>query len=179
MTLLKIAKMGDPILSTVADVVDDPTSNPIKKLLDDMHETMVDSDGTGLAAPQVHSGKRVIIFMAQNSNQKNDKNVDTDFAPLTALINPSWKPISEEIEVGWEGCLSIPGLTGAVPRYTNIKYQGYLADGTTLERQATGFHARVFQHEYDHLDGVLYPQRMENLKHLVFTEEVIRHGLPS
>ncbi len=179
MALLKIARMGDPVLARIADPVPDPTARDVRRLLDDMYETMVDADGTGLAAPQVHAAKRVMLFMAERGDPDDESIAETEFAPLTALINPSWAPLSDEMAIGWEGCLSVPGLTGAVPRHTQIEYQGYTPEGALVKREATGFHARVFQHEYDHLDGILYPQRMPDLSFLVFTDEAQRHGLPS
>ena len=158
MTLLKIARMGHPILLQTAEVVSDPTSRGIGRLLDDMVETMEDATGVGLAAPQVYEGQRLIIFKAPQE-RVNAASVDTDFAHLTALVNPEFDPIGDVIETGWEGCLSIPGLTGAVPRYHRIVYRGYLPSGEEVEREATNFHARVVQHEIDHLDGVLFPMR--------------------
>ncbi len=177
MSILKIARMGDPALSCRSELVADPTSSEIRRLLFDMHETMVDADGTGLAAPQVHDPRRVMLFMAERGESEIAAQ-SSEFAPLTALINPTWQSLSDDTELGWEGCLSVPGLTGAVPRHTHIQYQGFTPDGELIKREATGFHARVFQHEYDHLDGILYPQRMTDLSLLVFTEEVRRHGLP-
>ena len=171
MTLLKIARMGHPILLQTAEVVSDPTSRGIGRLLDDMVETMEDATGVGLAAPQVYEGQRLIIFKAPQE-RVNAASVDTDFAHLTALVNPEFDPIGDVIETGWEGCLSIPGLTGAVPRYHRIVYRGYLPSGEEVEREATNFHARVVQHEIDHLDGVLFPMRMNDLSTLSFNEEL-------
>jgi len=171
MTLLKIARMGHPILLQTAEAIPDPTSVGIGRLLDDMVETMEDATGVGLAAPQVYEGQRVIIFKAPQE-RTDVASVDTDFAPLTALINPEFDPVNDEIQTGWEGCLSIPGLTGAVPRYHRIVYRGYLPSGEHVEREATNFHARVVQHEIDHLDGVLFPMRMTDLSTLSFNEEL-------
>lgn len=181
MTLLKIARMGHPVLRNPAAEVPDPTSKDIRQLLADMYETMIDADGTGLAAPQIHVSKRVMLFMADRAEEGDEggnEAPDTDFAPMTALINPVWEPLSDEIAIGWEGCLSVPGLTGQVPRHTHIRYQGFTPDGNLIQREATNFHARVFQHEFDHLDGILYPMRMTDLSTLVFTDEVRRYGLP-
>ena len=179
MALLKIALMGDPILAEKSQSVADPKSQHVTTLLEDMEETMLDAGGTGLAAPQVHCPSRVMLFAAQREGIDNDSNPNTDYESLTNLVNPKWKPLSNQMEVGWEGCLSVPGLTGAVPRHTHIEYEGYTAEGAFIKREATGFHARVFQHEFDHLDGILYLQRMTDLRLLVFTEEVARHGLPA
>ena len=178
MAILKIARMGDPSLSQPAEPVSDPTASEVTQLLKDMNETMIDADGTGLAAPQVHVRKRVLLFMAERGSSDQEEINETEQAPLTALINPSWTKLSDKMLIGWEGCLSVPGLTGAVPRYCHIQYQGYSPAGELIKREASGFHARVFQHEFDHLDGILYPQRMKNLDLLVFTDEAQRHGLP-
>ena len=171
MTLLKIARMGHPVLLQTAEAVSDPRSAGIGRLLDDMVETMEDATGVGLAAPQVYEGQRLIIFKAPQE-RVNVASVDTDFAPLTALVNPEFDPIGDVMETGWEGCLSIPGLTGAVPRHHRIVYRGCLPSGEEVEREATNFHARVVQHEIDHLDGVLFPMRMNDLSTLSFNEEL-------
>jgi peptide deformylase len=180
MAILKIARMGHPVLARVADAVADPTAREIRLLVEDMMETMADAQGAGLAAPQVHVPKRVMIFTApkERAEQDDPDVAETDFCAMTPLINPDWEPLSDELEIGWEGCLSVPGLTGAVARHTHIRYRGFTPAGQRLEREATGFHARVFQHEFDHLDGILYPQRMHDLGLLVFTEEARRFGLP-
>ena len=173
MTLLKIARMGHPVLVTRAEEIPDPTTREIRNLVESMVETMVDSQGVGLAAPQVHISKRVIIFSSPKGRSEEDA-PETDFAPVTALINPQIEILDEQQELGWEGCLSIPGLTGAVPRYTRIRYKGFSPSGQTIEREATGFHARVVQHEYDHLDGILYTMRMTDLS-LLFFESELKH----
>jgi peptide deformylase len=174
MTLLKIARMGHPVLLRRADPVVDPTARDVRRLAKDMIETMRDAGGVGLAAPQIHVSTRVVIFNAPR--ERGDATAgETEFAPLTALVNPGFEPIGEEMVPGWEGCLSIPGLTGVVPRYRHIRYRGIdPATGEAIEREATGFHARVVQHEIDHLDGVLYTMRMTNLGLLAFTDE-LRH----
>jgi len=178
MAILKIARMGQPVLRRRADEVPDPTAPDIRQLVEDMLETLRDARGAGLAAPQVHVPKRVVIFTAPRDRADDEDAPETEFAPLTVLVNPVWAPLGEEMAIGWEGCLSVPGLTGAVPRFTHIRYAGFTPAGQKVEREATGFHARVFQHEFDHLDGILYPQRMEDLSLLVFTEEAQRNGLP-
>jgi peptide deformylase len=180
MAILKIARMGHPVLARVADPVPDPSSREMRMLVEDMMETMADANGAGLAAPQVHVSKRVMIFSApkERAAAENPDVTETDFCDMTALINPEWEILSDEMAIGWEGCLSVPGLTGAVARYTHIRYRGFTPAGQPVNREATGFHARVFQHEFDHLDGILYPQRMDDLSLLVFTEEARRHGLP-
>ena len=175
MTLLKIARMGHPVLENRAEEIPDPTTREIRSLVENMVETMMDAQGVGLAAPQVHIGKRVIIFNASKGRGEEDA-PETDFAPVTALINPVIEILDEEQELGWEGCLSIPGLTGAVPRYTRIRYKGMSPTGQSIEREATGFHARVVQHECDHLDGILYTMRMTDLSMLSFTDELQRRA---
>ncbi len=179
MAILKIARMGHPVLAERANEIPDPTAREIRKLVEDMHETLGDIQGAGLAAPQVHVSKRLVIFAAPQERGEEEEAPETDFAPMTEIINPEWQPLSEEMALGWEGCLSVPGLTGAVPRHTHIRYRGYSPQGQVIEREATGFHARVFQHEFDHLDGILYPMRMHDLSLLVFTEEAQKFGLPS
>jgi peptide deformylase len=145
-----------------------------------MMETMDDGQGVGLAAPQVHVGRRVIIFKAPAERNAEHSGAGTEEADpnatsaLTVLINPGFEPIGDEMALGWEGCLSIPGITGAVPRFTRIKYRGMQPSGQVVEREASGFHARVVQHEIDHLDGVLFPMRMTDLSLLSFNEE-LRH----
>ncbi len=173
MTLLKIARMGHPVLTQGAEDVADPTARDIRRLVEDMMATMDDGNGVGLAAPQVHVGRRVIIFKAPAERTDDEADANATSA-LTALINPSFEPVSDDMALGWEGCLSIPGITGAVPRYTHIRYRGMDNSGRIVDREASGFHARVVQHEIDHLDGVLFPMRMTDLTLLSFNEE-LRH----
>ncbi len=174
MALLKIARMGHPVLVQKAAAVDDPTSRDIRRLVEDMIETMEDAEGVGLAAPQVHLGQRVMIFHAPPGRAADEDPLSV--VPLTALVNPEIEPLSDELVEGYEGCLSIPGLTGIVPRYARIGYRGFTPRGQLIEREATGFHARVVQHELDHLNGVLYTMRMTDLRLLSFTDE-LRHTL--
>ncbi len=171
MTLLKIARMGHPVLLRSARPVVDPASAEIGALVGNMIETMEDAAGVGLAAPQVYESRRVIIFTAPEERAGEDA-PETDFAPLTTLINPEFEPIGDDIAMGLEGCLSIPGITGIVPRHARIIYRGYAPDGRPVEREATNFHARVVQHEIDHLDGILFPSRMTDLSCLSFNEEL-------
>jgi peptide deformylase len=168
MAILKIARMGHPVLSRPADPVNDPTDPEIGRLIGDMIETMEDAGGAGLAAPQVHVPLRVVLFHAPAMRNEGVT------VPLTVLINPVVEPLDPERHVAYEGCLSLPGLTGAVPRYVHIRYGGYQPDGSWLEREAHGFHARVVQHECDHLDGILYPMRMDSLDSFGFADEVRR-----
>lgn len=175
MAILKIARMGHPVLRRRAEEVRDPTAPRIHALVRDMIETMEDADGAGLAAPQVHVPLRVVIFHVPAEGA--DESVESAEPALTILINPEIEPLSARTELGWEGCLSVPGLVGAVPRHTEIRYSGLTPDGERIERIATGFHARVVQHECDHLDGILYPQRMDDMSLLLFRDE-LRHGAP-
>lgn len=166
MAILKIARMGHPILARPAERVADPAAPEIRRLIEDMVETMMDAPGQGLAAPQVHVGLRVAVFLTPPEADAPRE--------LVALINPTWEPLGPEKDRAWEGCLSVPGLRGLVPRFTRIRYAGIQPDGGRLEREVSGWHARVVQHEFDHLDGILYPQRMDNLADLIFESE-LRH----
>jgi len=174
MAILKIARMGHPVLRRRATEVDQPIPGVVRQLALDMIETMVDAPGVGLAAPQVHVGWRVIVFRLppdRITGMPGDQPADAQ-----ALVNPEWEPLTEEMAYGWEGCLSIPGLRGMVPRYTRIRYRGLALDGSLVEREASGFHARVVQHEMDHLDGVLYLDRMPDMRLLTFVEEMKYFG---
>ena len=179
MAILKIARMGHPILRRVADPVVDPTAPDIRRLVRDMLETLEDIGGVGLAAPQVHVSRRVVIFEVPAERAARDGNGEAppEGVPMTVLVNPVIEPLAEEKALGWEACLSVPGLTGAVPRFARIRYHGYGLQGERIEREASGFHARDVQHECDHLDGILYPMRMTDLTSLAFAEE-LRHGVP-
>jgi peptide deformylase len=175
MAILKIAKMGHPVLRQRAAEVPDPTAPEIKRLVADMIETLEDIGGAGLAAPQVHVPLRVVIFAVPAERIAEEPGAEP--VPLTVLVNPVVTPLTRETELGWEGCLSVPGLRGAVPRFTSARYSGTTLEGAKIEREVSGFHARVVQHECDHLDGVLYPMRMTDLSLLCFVDE-LRHGLP-
>ena len=177
MPILKIARMGHPVLARRAENVPDPGSPRIRALVAHMIETMRDANGAGLAAPQVHVPLRVLIFQApeERADAALDEAERFDHtAPLTVLINPEIEVLSEAVQGGWEACLSVPGLRGFVERASHIRYRGSDPDGNVVERTARGFHARVVQHEIDHLDGILYPQRMKDLKSLIFDSEA-RH----
>ena len=175
MALLKIARMGNPVLRAPAAPIDDPTAPWVKRLVEDMIETMEDAGGTGLAAPQVHMPWRLVVFFV-GPERLTDLPGDTA-QDLTVLINPVIEPLGNQRAFGWEGCLSVPGLRGVVPRHLRIRYRGLGLDGEPIEREAAGFHARVVQHECDHLDGILYPQRMEDHRLLMFVEELQRHPI--
>lgn len=160
MAILKIARMGHPVLLRRADPIDDPTSPEIRRLIADMAETMQDASGIGLAAPQVHVPLRLFVWW--------------DGQQVAALINPELTALGEETETAWEGCLSIPGLRGAVRRPRRIGFRGLDATGAPVAGEAEGLAARVMQHEMDHLDGLLYPMRMEDFSLFGFTEELAR-----
>jgi len=175
MAILKIARMGHPILKTTAAPVEDPAAPEIATLVADMIETMEDANGTGLAAPQVHVPLRVVVFKVSSARARAEGEGDEEpGVPLTVLINPEIEPLSDEKEPGWEGCLSLPAMMGEVERFTHIRYSAYDLQGNRFEREARGFHARVVQHECDHLDGILYPYRIENMDRFGFTEELTK-----
>ena len=171
--------MGHPVLSRPAEPIADPTAPEVRRLIADMIETMVDARGVGLAAPQVHVGRRLVIFYVPDEDDEDDEDEMADDEenappPLTVLINPEIEILDDEVSVGWEGCLSVPGMTGAVARPDRIRYRALTPDGEILERTASGFHARVVQHECDHLDGILYPQRMTDLSLFGYNEEMAK-----
>ncbi len=172
MAILKIARMGHPVLREVAAPVADPTAPEIQQLLQDMLDTLEDADGAGLAAPQVHVPLRVALVQVPAERLEQEGEDDGPGIPLTAMINPVIEPLSDEQEHGWEACLSVPGLAGSVPRFTRIRYRYQTPDGDTVEREATGFHARVVQHQCDHLDGILYPMRMDDMAQFGFVQEM-------
>ena len=169
MAIRDILKMGNPDLLKVSEPVDFKKDD-LTTLIEDMKETMKANDGAGLAAPQIGVFKRLVIF----GFDTNDRYPEADSVPFTVLINPIITPLSDEQENGWEGCLSVPGLRGVVPRYTHIKYEGYDAEGNKLEREVEDFHARVVQHECDHLDGILYPMKIEDYRYFGFHEEIFK-----
>jgi peptide deformylase len=177
MAILKIARMGHPVLRRPADSVKDPTAPEIRRLVHDMLETMEDADGAGLAAPQVHVPLRVVVFHVPQSRLAEGEAPDPEAGKVHVLINPVLEPVGDEKELGWEGCLSVPGLRGIVPRWRTLRYRGVDLDGKPIDRTVEGFHARVVQHECDHLDGILYPMRMPDLSLLGFEEEMGRYPL--
>lgn len=161
-----ILKMGDPRLLRVAAPVERYDTPELRALIDDMFETMAHAQGVGLAAPQIGVDLQLVIF----GFERNDRYPDAPAVPRTILCNPVIEPLSDEMEDGWEGCLSVPGLRGLVPRYRHIRYSGYDPAGQRIEREAEGFHARVVQHECDHLIGWLYPTRIRDLTKFGYTE---------
>ena len=165
MTVRDILKMGDPRLLRVAQPVAAFDTDELHLLVRDMFETMHAVNGAGLAAPQIGVDLQVVIFGFAN----NQRYPDAPAVPLTVLVNPTIEALDDEMEPGWEGCLSVPGLRGQVPRHARIRYHGFDAEGQRIDRIAEGFHARVVQHECDHLIGRLYPTRMTDLSQLGFT----------
>jgi peptide deformylase len=161
-----VLRMGDPRLWEVSAPITEFNTTELKQLLQDMRDTMAHLNGAGLAAPQIGVPLRVVIFGVQS----NPRYPDVEEVPDTVLINPQLTPLSEELEEGWEGCLSVPGMRGVVPRYRRLRYTGFDEAGRRFEREAEGFHARVVQHECDHLDGVLYPMRIRDFTRFGFNE---------
>lgn len=174
MAILKIARMGHPVLLQRAEPVADPTAPDIRRLVADMIETMEDAPGAGLAAPQVHVPLRLFVFRVRPERTTGDG--EDRVIENTAVINPTVELLGEDIRPRWEGCLSIPGLRAAVPRHWRIRYRGVDTEGNPVGGEVTGFHAGVVQHEYDHLDGILYPMRMTDFSQFGFIEELTRAG---
>jgi peptide deformylase len=166
----EILRMGDARLLRVSEPVRDFESDGIKELLVDMFDTMRAANGAGLAAPQIGVPLRVVIFGTDDPTARNPRYPDADPVPSTVLINPVLSMLSDEMEEGWEGCLSVPGLRAVVPRHRRLRYVGVGAQGNTIDRVVDGFHARVVQHECDHLDGILYPMRVRDFSRFGFTD---------
>ncbi|MDP9141630.1 MAG: peptide deformylase [Pseudomonadota bacterium] len=162
----ELLRMGDPRLLQISAPVEHFSTPELLALLDDLRETMADANGAGLAAPQIGVLLRVVIFGVT----KNPRYPDAEEVPFTVLCNPVLTPLTDETEDGWEGCLSIPGMRGLVPRITRLRYTGFDEHGQPIDRIADGFHARVVQHECDHLDGILYPTRIRDLRQFGFTD---------
>ncbi len=172
MAIRSVLRLGDPRLFQVATEISGFNQAELDALIEDLFDTMTAEEGAGLAAPQIGIGLRVVIFGFDN----NSRYPDNDAVPKTVLINPKIIPLSEDKEDGWEGCLSVPGMRGVVSRYTHIRYTGFDATGATIDVTATGFHARVVQHECDHLDGIIYTQRLSDPEKFGFTEELLNSG---
>ena len=168
MAIREVLKMGDPRLLAVAAPVLEFGTPELGQLLADMQDTMRDLNGAGLAAPQIGVGLRVVIFGFED----NPRYPDADSVPFTVLINPVLTPLSLDQDEGWEGCLSVPGMRGLVPRYQQLHYRGSDEHGQPIDRRVAGFHARVVQHEVDHLDGILYPMRITDMRQFGFNEEL-------
>ena len=162
----EILKMGDPRLLERAKPVERYGTRELKELIADMRETMTAAHGAGLAAPQIGVALRVTIFGFEH----NERYPDAEPVLYTELVNPALTPLTTEMEEGWEGCLSVPGLRGQVPRFTRLRYTGFDPEGRPIQREVEGFHARVVQHECDHLDGILYPMRMRDMRLFGYTD---------
>ena len=170
-----ILRMGDPRLLERSREVERFGTRELEALLADMRETMKAADGAGLAAPQIGVPLRVVIFGVEH----NPRYPDAEPVPYTELVNPVLTPLGEDEEEGWEGCLSVPGLRGVVPRYRRLHYSGLDRHGEPFERTVEGFHARVVQHEVDHLDGVLFPQRVRDMTRFGFEDALVGQMLPT
>jgi peptide deformylase len=168
LALLKIARMGHPVLLQIAEPVPDPGAPEIRKLAADMIETMLDAPGVGLAGPQVHVPLRIFVLHVPAERADGE-----ELGP-TVVINPIFEPVDEARALRWEGCLSIPGLRAAVPRWVRIRYEGVDCDGRPVGGEVGGLHANIVQHEYDHLDGILYPMRVTDFTTFGFNEELGR-----
>jgi peptide deformylase len=175
MSILKVARLGHPVLRKIAEPVSEKElrSGAIRQLIDDMVDTMKEYDGVGLAADQVHVSRQIAVLEVTDNPRYPGK----PLVPLSVLVNPIITPLSEEFEDDWEGCLSIPDMRGKVPRYKSIRVQALDRDGASLDFVATGFHARVVQHEWDHLNGKVYLDRMSDLSTLSFITEFARYWL--
>ncbi len=158
--------MGDPLLFAKAEPVTQFDTPELHALIEDMHDTMAQMNGAGIAAPQIGVSMRVVIFGVGN----NPRYPDAEKVPYTVLINPVLNPVGNNMEDGWEGCLSVPGMRGVVPRYTRLHYTGFDQFGQPIDRLVSDFHARVVQHECDHLDGILYPMRIQDLRNFGYTD---------
>jgi peptide deformylase len=166
MAIKTVLRMGDPILLQSALPVTQFDTPELHALIEDMQDTMTHMNGAGIAAPQIGVSLQVVIFGVGS----NPRYPDAEQVPYTVLINPTLTPIQDEMEDGWEGCLSVPGMRGIVPRYKRLHYTGFDQFGNPIDRLVSGFHARVVQHECDHLNGILYPMRIKNLKDFGFTD---------
>ena len=173
MAIRPVLKMGHPILRQVATPITQFGAE-LRALLTDMEETMRELHGAGIAAPQIGVSQRVVIFEVK----ENPRYPHVAPVPYTVLINPELTPLGEDADEGWEGCLSVPGMRGLVPRFRNLRYRGVDQNGVPLDRTVEGFHARVVQHEVDHLDGVLYPQRIRDMRNFGFEDVLLPQLLP-
>jgi len=167
MTEHRVLRMGNPLLHRVSVPVTEFSTPELDALIEDLWDTMAARGGIGIAAPQIGVALRVVVF----GDDGDEGALDSDVIPRTVLINPIIEPIDASMEDGWEGCLSLPGMRGVVPRYRGIRFTGYDARQQPVVREVEGFHARVVQHECDHLDGILYPQRIRNMQAFGFEEE--------
>ena len=168
MAVRAVLRMGDPRLLIPSEPVAGLDTAELHQLVADLWETMAAYQGAGLAAPQIGVHQRVVVFAVD----ANPRYPEAEAVPATTLVNPELHPLSQERDSDWEGCLSLPGLAGQVPRYRHLRYTGLTPEGVPIDREVTGFHARVVQHECDHLDGLLYPMRMTDLATLGFVDEL-------
>ncbi len=166
MAIKSVLKMGEPLLLQQARLVEQFDTPQLHALIQDMRDTMTHLNGAGLAAPQIGVSLQVVIF----GFEKNQRYPDADEVPFTILLNPQLTPLSEDMEEDWEGCLSVPGMRGIVPRFARLRYQGVDPYGNGIDRSVSGFHARVVQHECDHLQGILYPMRIRDFRQFGFTD---------
>jgi len=171
MAIKTVLKMGEPLLLQKAEPVTQFHTAELHSLIQDLEDTMAHMNGAGIAAPQIGVSLQVVIFGQKSaSDYINPRYPDADIVPYTVLINPTLTPVTDEMDDGWEGCLSVPGMRGIVPRYSRLHYTGFDQFGQSIDRLVSGFHARVVQHECDHLFGILYPMRIKNLKDFGFTD---------
>lgn len=171
MAVREVLRMGDPCLLLKTQPIEKFDTPELHALIQDLEDTMKHMNGAGIAAPQIGVSQRVVIFgQKESDNAINPRYPDADMVPFTVLINPVLTPIGTAMEDGWEGCLSVPGMRGIVPRYQRLHYAGFDQYGNKIDRLVSGFHARVVQHECDHLDGILYPMRISNLKDFGFSD---------
>jgi len=168
MTVRTVLRMGEPLLLEKAQAIEAFDTPELHALIEDMQDTMQAMDGAGIAAPQIGVSLQVVIFGVNH----NPRYPDAEQVPYTVLINPTLTPVGDEIEEGWEGCLSVPGMRGLVPRYERLHYTGFDQYGNTIDRLVSGFHARVVQHECDHLNGILYPMRIADLSQFGYTDVI-------
>jgi peptide deformylase len=168
MTIQTVVKMGTPSLWQASEPVTEFNTSELRDLVQDLFDTMQQEKGVGIAAPQIGVNKQIFVF----GFETNPRYPHAGPVPRTVLINPEFMALSDELEDGWEGCLSVPGLRGLVPRYKYIRYSGYDIEGNKIEREANSFHARIIQHETDHLNGVLYPQRIKDFHNFGFETEI-------
>ena len=166
MAIKPVLRMGEPLLFAKAEPVAEFNTPELNVLIQDMHDTMAQMNGAGIAAPQIGVSLRVVIFGVGS----NPRYPDAEQVPYTVLINPVLSPLGDAMEDGWEGCLSVPGMRGVVPRYTRLHYTGFDQFGQPIDRLVSGFHARVVQHECDHLDGILYPMRIQDIRNFGYTD---------
>lgn len=169
MAARKVLRMGHPLLLEKSHEIKEFSTKELHNLIQDLRDTMRAEEGAGIAAPQIGVLLRVVIFGVDKNNSRYPGRGDV---PETVLINPLITPIGNDLENGWEGCLSVPGMRGLVSRYKQIRYRGFDENGQLIDREVDGFHARVVQHECDHLDGILYPMRVKNMREFGFKEEL-------